>query len=175
MDQDDQRAFREFVGARMASLRSLAYVTCGDWHAAEDAVANALIKLYARWRRVDRPDLYAQTMVYRAAVDETRRSWWRRERPAGDAMPDVESADPAGVSDERIRVRQALMAVPPGQRAVLFLRYYQGLTIEEAADVLGCHPGTVKSQAARGLARLRERLKDLSESDELEEHADACV
>jgi hypothetical protein len=47
----------------MASLRTLAYVTCGDWHTAEDAVANALARLYPRWDRLERPDLYAQTMT----------------------------------------------------------------------------------------------------------------
>jgi DNA-directed RNA polymerase specialized sigma24 family protein len=72
----------------MPSLRKLAFVTCGDWHMAEDAVANAFIKLYPRWRRLERPDLYAKTMVVRAAIDETRRPW-RRERSAGDSLPDV--------------------------------------------------------------------------------------
>jgi len=79
---EDEQAFREFVTTQMASLRKLAYMTCGDWHAAEDAVANALVKLYPRWRKLDRPDLYAKTMVYRAAIDEKRRPW-RRERSAG--------------------------------------------------------------------------------------------
>src|SRR5215468_10165088 len=85
----------------MGALRNLAYVTCGDWHAAEDAVANALAKLYPRWGRLERPDLYARTMVFRAAIDETRRPWRRRERSVGDTMPDVAQADPTGASDER--------------------------------------------------------------------------
>jgi DNA-directed RNA polymerase specialized sigma24 family protein len=70
---EDEQAFREFVTFQMASLRKLAYLTCGDWHMAEDAVANALVKLYPRWRKLERPDLYVKTMVYRAAIDETRR------------------------------------------------------------------------------------------------------
>jgi len=160
LKQDDQDGFREFVAARLTSLRSLAYVTCGDWYSAEDAVANTLAKLYPRWSKLDRPDLYAQTMVFRAAIDETRRPWWRRERPAGDALPEMAQADPADTTDERIRVRAALMAVPPRQRAVLFLRYYQGLSVEEAAAVLGCAAGTVKSQTQHGLAKLRAVLAD---------------
>jgi hypothetical protein len=100
------------VTSQMASLRKLVYMTCGDWHTAEDAVANALVKLYPRWRGLDRPDLYAKTMVYRAAIDETRRPW-RRERAAGDAMPDVAQRDPVGAIDERQRIRAALHAVPP--------------------------------------------------------------
>ncbi|MGN9907447.1 SigE family RNA polymerase sigma factor [Phytohabitans sp. LJ34] len=155
MKQDDHDGFREFATARMASLRSLAYVTCGDWYAAEDAVANALARLYPRWGRLERPDLYAQTMVFRAAIDETRRPWWRRERPAGDVLPDVPRPDPAESTDERLRVRAALMTVPPRQRAVLFLRYFQDLSVDETAEVLGCSGGTVKSQTQHGLARLR--------------------
>jgi RNA polymerase sigma factor (sigma-70 family) len=160
----------------MASLRTLAYVTCGDWHTAEDAVANALARLYPRWDRLERPDLYAQTMVYRAAIDETRRSW-RRERSAGDALPDVAQPDPADVTGERLRVRTALMAVPPKQRAVLYLRYYVGLDVEAAAEVLDCHAGTVKSQTARGLRRLRELLaaESIDLNEQLKEWADARV
>jgi len=155
---DDQDGFREFVATRMAALRNLAFVTCGNWHAAEDAVANALAKLYPRWGRVDRPETYAQTMVVRAAIDETRRPWWRRERSAGDAMPDVAQADPTGASDERLRVRAALQAVPARQRAVLVLRFYLGMTAEEAAEVLGVRAATVRSQTTRGLANLRAAL-----------------
>jgi RNA polymerase sigma-70 factor (sigma-E family) len=157
VNQDDEDGFREFVATRLGSLRKLAYVTCGDWHIAEDAVANALAKLYPRWPRLERPDLYVQTMVFRAAIDETRRPW-RRERSASDALPDVEQADTSGVIDERMRIRAALLTVPPKQRAVLVLRYYAGLTLEETAEVLGAPSGTVKSQAARGLARLRTAL-----------------
>src|SRR4029453_8877225 len=108
---DEERAFREFVAAQLMPLRNLAYVTCGDWHLAEDAVATALAKLYPRWRRLDRPDLYVKTMVYRAALDERRRPW-RRERSASDAMPDVALRDPALLTDERLRVRAALLKVP---------------------------------------------------------------
>ncbi|RIV38633.1 SigE family RNA polymerase sigma factor [Micromonospora radicis] len=159
MKAADEQAFREFVTCQSASLRKLAYVTCGDWHAAEDAVANTLVKLYPRWRKLDRPDLYAKTMVYRAAVDETRKPWRRgRERPAGDALPDVEVHDPNGATDERLRIKAALAAVPARQRAAVVLRHYLGLSLEDTAQVLGCHVGTAKSQTSRGLAKLRELL-----------------
>ncbi|MER5453514.1 SigE family RNA polymerase sigma factor [Micromonospora sp. NPDC002389] len=159
MKAADEQAFREFVTSEMASLRKLAYVTCGDWHAADDAVANTLIKLYPRWRKVERPDLYAKTMVYRAAVDETRRPWRQgRERSAGYGIPDVAVDDPNGATDERLRLRAALNAVPTGQRAAVVLRHYLGLSLEETAQVLGCTVGTAKSQTSRGLAKLRELL-----------------
>ncbi len=154
---EDEQAFREFVTSQMASLRKLAYMTCGDWHAAEDAVANALVKLYPRWRKLERPDLYVKTMVYRAAVDETRRPW-RRERSSGDAMPDVALRDPADATDERMRLRAALDAVPARQRAAVVLRHYLGLSLEDTAGVLDCTVGTAKSQVSRGLAKLRESL-----------------
>ncbi|MBB5829152.1 SigE family RNA polymerase sigma factor [Micromonospora carbonacea] len=157
MKADDEQAFREFVTSQMASLRKLAYMTCGDWHTAEDAVANALIKLYPRWRRLERPDLYVKTMVYRAAIDETRRPW-RRERSVGDAMPDVALRDPAAATDERMRLRAALDAVPARQRAAVVLRHYLGLSLEDTAGVLDCTVGTAKSQVSRGLAKLREAL-----------------
>ena len=157
MKAEDEQAFREFVTAQMGPLRKLAYVTCGDWHTAEDAVANALAKLYPRWRKLERPDLYAKTMVYRAAIDETRKPW-RRERSAGDAMPDVALRDPAGAYDERMRLRVALQSVPARQRAAVVLRYYLGLSLEDTAGVLDCNVGTAKSQSSRGLAKLREVL-----------------
>lgn len=157
MKADDEQAFREFVTSQMASLRKLAYLTCGDWHAAEDAVAITLVKLYPRWRKLDRPDLYAKTMVYRAAIDETRRPW-RRERSAGDALPDVALSDASSVIAERMRLRSALVAVPARQRAAVVLRHYLGLSLEDTAGVLGCTVGTAKSQASRGLAKLRELL-----------------
>jgi RNA polymerase sigma-70 factor (sigma-E family) len=157
LNAEEEEGFRQFVAAQLGPLRKLAYLTCGNWHTAEDAVATALAKLYPRWRKLDRPDLYAKTMVYRAAVDEVRRPW-RRERSAGDEMPDVALRDPAAATDERIRVQVALRAVPRKQRAALILRYYLGMTLEETAGVLGVSVGTAKSQTSRGLARLREVL-----------------
>ncbi|KXK63057.1 RNA polymerase subunit sigma-70 [Micromonospora rosaria] len=157
MNAEEEEGFRQFVAAHMGPLRKLAYLTCGNWHTAEDAVATALAKLYPRWRKLDRPDLYAKTMVYRAAVDEVRRPW-RRERSAGDGMPEVALRDPAAATDERIRVQAALRAVPRKQRAALILRYYLGMTLEESAAVLGVSVGTAKSQTSRGLSRLREVL-----------------
>ncbi|WP_030438477.1 SigE family RNA polymerase sigma factor [Actinoplanes subtropicus] len=152
MEAEDD--FREFVRGRFEPLRALAYVTCGDWQAAEDAVAAALAKLYLRWHKVATPDAYARTMVVRAAIGQKRRPW-RRERPAGDALPEVGGQDPADEVDERLRLRAALARVPARQRAVLVLRFLEGLSVDETAEVLGCRPGTVKSQSARGLDTLR--------------------
>ncbi|GGL09979.1 SigE family RNA polymerase sigma factor [Mangrovihabitans endophyticus] len=154
MEDDDIDSFRAFARARFEPLRALAYVTCGDWQAAEDAVSGALARLYLRWHRVSSPDAYARTMVVRAAIGEKRRPW-RREHPAGESLPERSRADPADAVDERLRLRQALWRVPPRQRAVLVLRYLEDLSVEETAEALGCRTGTVKSQCARGLTTLR--------------------
>jgi RNA polymerase sigma-70 factor (sigma-E family) len=154
VDAEDIDSFREFVRVRFEPLRALAYVTCGDWQTAEDAVAGALARLYLRWNKVTAPDAYARTMVVRAAIGEKRRPW-RREHSAGDMLPDVPGPDPSGHVDERLRLAAALRQVPPRQRAVLVLRFLEGLSVEETAEVLGCRTGTVKSQSARGLDTLR--------------------
>jgi RNA polymerase sigma-70 factor (sigma-E family) len=158
VNNDDEAAFREFVIAQMDQLRGLAYLTCGDWQLAEDAVCTVLARLYARWRQVDRPDSYARTMVVRAAVDEVRRPWWRRERAAGDALPEPPAADGTPAVIDRLTVLEALRTLPVQQRAVLVLRYLEGRTVQETAEALRCPEGTVKTHTARGLARLRARL-----------------
>ncbi|MET7425725.1 SigE family RNA polymerase sigma factor [Dactylosporangium sp. NPDC005555] len=158
MNEDDEAQFREFVAARFDGLRSLAYLTCGDWHTAEDAVASSLAKLYAHWHRVDTPLAYVRRAVVHALVDESRRPWRRRERSVGHSLPELPGPDHADQVDERLRIRAALARMAPGQRAVLVLRYYEGLSVEETAEVLGRQPGTVKSQTARGLTALRALL-----------------
>ncbi|GIF25559.1 RNA polymerase sigma-70 factor (sigma-E family) [Actinoplanes tereljensis] len=154
MDAEDDDSFREFVRVRFEPLRVLAYLTCGDWQAAEDAVAGALARLYLRWNKVSAPDAYVRTMVVRAAIGEKRRPW-RRESSAGDALPDRPGPDLSGDVDEKLRLQAALRKVPPRQRAVLVLRFLEGLSVDETAEILGCRAGTVKSQCSRGLDTLR--------------------
>jgi RNA polymerase sigma-70 factor (sigma-E family) len=143
----------------MESLRGLAYLTCGDWQVAEDAVFSALTRLYARWSRVDNPAAYARTAVVRAAIDEVRRPWWRREHSAGDAIPErAEAHDSTVAVDDRLRMRDALEKLPPRVRAVLVLRYLEDLSVEQTAELLDAPPGTVKSYTSRGLDALRALL-----------------
>ncbi|WP_083448812.1 MULTISPECIES: SigE family RNA polymerase sigma factor [Actinoplanes] len=148
--------FREFAGARMEALRGLAYLTCGDWQTAEDAVMSALSKLYVKWNRIDNHDAYARTAVVRAAIDETRRPWWRRERVHSHAMPDQVVPDGTGRVDDRLRLREALRHLPARQRAVLVLRFLEGLSVQQTAAALKCPEGTVKVYTSRGLAALRQ-------------------
>ncbi|WP_213002749.1 SigE family RNA polymerase sigma factor [Winogradskya consettensis] len=156
---DRDTEFRNFVTAQMEPLRGLAYLTCGDWQAAEDAVLTVLAKLYVKWRRIDNPGAYARTAVVRAAIDETRRPWWRREHAQSDAMPDrAHPVDATSSVDERLRIRAALQKVPARLRAVLTLRYLEGLSVQETAEALGCPEGTIKSYTSRGLEALRNVL-----------------
>ena len=161
---DREAEFREFVAARMESLRGLAYLTCGDWQVAEDAVLGALAKLYVRWRRVDHPDAYARTAVVRAAIDETRRPWWRREQSHSHAaLPDRVAPDETHGVDERLRLRAALGRLPVKQRAVVVLRFLEGLGVEQTAAALSLPEGTVKAYTSRGLDALRLILDERAE------------
>jgi len=158
MSSDEDADFREFVRAQSTALRGLAYLTCGDWQLAEDAVCTALAKLYRRWKKIANPYGYVRTMVVRAAIDEVRRPWWRREDPGGDAMPEPPAVDGTGSVVDRVVIAAALRRLPAGPRAVLVLRYLEGLTVRETAETLGMPEGTVTSHATRGLAALRPLL-----------------
>jgi RNA polymerase sigma factor (sigma-70 family) len=158
VDQHDEEEFRQFAAARMDDLRGLAYLTCGNWQTAEDAVSTALTKLYLNWRKVSSPHRYACRCVITAVVDEVRRPWWRREQPADMSTLDHPEPDSSEALGERDRIRQVLRQLPPGQRAVLVLRFYGDFSVDEVADMLRLTSGTIKSQSARGLATLRRLL-----------------
>jgi RNA polymerase sigma-70 factor (sigma-E family) len=164
MRDEDEDAYREFVTARLPHLRRVAYLVCGDWHLAEDAVATALTKLYVHWARVrqaDRVEAYARTVVLRCVIDERRRPWASRERPReAQLLPELSAADRTAEVDDRIVLRRVLEQLPRGRRAVLVLRFYEGLSVEETAAALGCSTGNVKSQTARGLSMLRDMLPE---------------
>lgn len=159
MDRD--REFREFVDARALVMRRTAFLLCGDWHRAEDIVQTTLTKLYVAWARVrkDSVDAYARKVLVRTAIDEGRRGFFQRERTT-DAVPEHAVSDHSTDLDLKL----ALDALPPGQRAVVVLRYWEDLSITETARILGRTEGTVKSQASKGLAALRDLLVDEPES-----------
>jgi RNA polymerase sigma-70 factor (sigma-E family) len=146
--------FAEFFSARFDGARRIAYAMCGSWSDAEEIAQAAFVKLYARWSkiRIETVDAYLRTIVTRVFLD-TKRRGRAREQVVAD-LPDTIVPPDAGPA-ERMALRTALMAVPPGQRAVLVLRFVADLSVEQAAETLGCSTGTVKSQTARGLATLR--------------------
>jgi len=165
----DEAEFREFAAARMGSLRRVGYLICGDWHLAEDAVATVLVKVYENWarvRRADNVDAYVRTMLVRAIIDEKRRPWRREtpsEAPPETAGPGDGQGDGQGWRDgvhDRMVLGRALRQVPPRRRAVLVLRFFEGLSVAETAAAMGCTVGTVKSQTAHALETLRGLLPE---------------
>jgi RNA polymerase sigma-70 factor (sigma-E family) len=163
LDATAEREFGDYVVARTQALCRFAFLLCGDWHRAEDAVQAAFTKLYLHWERLagnGGMDAYVRKTVLTSIIDEGRRGWFRREA-VSPGLPDrVEVTDPAGASTDRLAVLAALAKVPPRQRAVLVLRYWEDMSVEQVALALGCSAGTVKSQSARGLERLRLVLGD---------------
>ncbi|WP_239168908.1 SigE family RNA polymerase sigma factor [Paractinoplanes deccanensis] len=157
-ERDEQ--FHAFVADRRKWLLQTArLLTTGDSHLAEDLVQTALTKLYVSWsayRRADNPDAYLRRVLVNVFLRERRRSWWRFERPS-DRLPDRAEAQsaPAGPDPELSR---ALGELPPRMRAVVVLRFFHELDVAETAAAMGCSTGTVKSQTARALDKLRAAL-----------------
>ncbi|MGI5485796.1 SigE family RNA polymerase sigma factor [Microtetraspora malaysiensis] len=161
MTEEDEAAFDEFLAARSTALIRTAVLVCGaSPHDAEDLVQSALEKVYRHWPRIrrDNPEAYARRVVVNAAISRARRRRVIQEITFA-SPPDtpVESPDPG--------LRELLLAelgkLPARMRAVLVLRYWEDMSEAETAASLGCSVGTVKSQAARGLARIRTRLATL--------------
>jgi RNA polymerase sigma-70 factor (sigma-E family) len=153
-------SFEEFVQACSPRLFRTALLLAGqDRAAAEDLLQLALERAYRHWGRVCRsgdPERYVRRILANAANDRWRRAVRRPERPLDSRHADLVVADQADTVAERDFLIRALAGLPPRQRTVLVLRYYNDLSETEIADVLGCSVGTVKSQASRGLARLRD-------------------
>jgi len=162
---DRDAAFTEYFASRAEAMRGTAYLLCGEWHRAEDLVQTAFTKLYRVWNRVSRHealDAYVRQVLIRTFLDERRRGWWRRER-VSETTTDRPLAPPA--AEDRLVLMEALALLPPRQRAVLILRYWEDLSQDETAALLECSVGTVKSQAARGLERLRNVLTEMNEEN----------
>lgn len=164
MDDDSEEQFRAFVNARWAPLKRFAFALTGDLGQAEDLLQTALLNCHRRWRHItndDSPEVYV-----RRALINLNISWWRRRRiveyPTA-AVPDVPGRDEMASFDARDEIWRAILSLPGRMRAILVLRYLEDLPESEVADILGCSVGSVKSQASRGLARLRGVLESMAE------------
>jgi RNA polymerase sigma factor (sigma-70 family) len=93
-------------------------------------------------------------MAVNEVLTVRRRAWWRAERPHA-SLPEPPALPPGSAVEDHASVWAAVRALPPRQRAVIVLRYYEELSEAETADVLGCSRGTVKSQASDALRNLR--------------------
>ncbi|WP_412543514.1 SigE family RNA polymerase sigma factor [Longispora sp. K20-0274] len=158
MRNRDDTEFREFVHSRIPGLRRSAYLLCGDAHTADDLVSIAIGKVYRHWRRIQRlehPDAYLRRMLLTAWLDERRRPW-HREHPT-DTPPDRPHPGGRDVA-ERLSLLEHLDRLSRKQRAVLVLRFFDDLSVEQTADLLSLSTGTVKTHTARGLAALRDLI-----------------
>ncbi|MES9505725.1 SigE family RNA polymerase sigma factor [Streptomyces sp. NPDC000609] len=156
--QEDQ--YLEFVAERAKALYRSAYVlAAGDTHLAEDLVQETLSRVYVHWKRVaraDSPAAYAQTILVRTSLTFRRRRS-TGERPTGN-MPDSAEAGPDAAL--RLTLLDALGQLPPRDRAVLLLRYWEDRSIEETARMLKLSSSAVRSQGTRALNRVRALLGD---------------
>ncbi|MFC4859435.1 SigE family RNA polymerase sigma factor [Actinophytocola glycyrrhizae] len=155
MKRVEENAYREYVVARMETMRRTAYLLCRDWHTADDLVSITIGKLYRHWARVGGTpgiDAYVRKALLRTWLDEKRRPW-RREQ-ATEELPELPTAAEFAVVS-RAQLLDLLDGLPPRRRAAVVLRLYCDLSVEETAEILGCSVGTVKSQTARGLDTLR--------------------
>ena len=165
MSRSRDAEYCEYVATRLSSLRRLAVVLCDDWQRADDLVQVTLTKLYVHWgraRAADHPDAYARTVLVHEFVAERRSLWVKRVRLVGTV-----SDSPAAAVDHDavLDLRAAVAALPARQRATLVLRFYCDLNVDRCAEVLGCSPGTVKSQTARALETVRRALEPGHDAD----------
>ncbi|MBH5334259.1 SigE family RNA polymerase sigma factor [Streptomyces pactum] len=155
MDAEAEEEFREFVEARSPELLRLAVLLSGgDRHAAEDLLQSALIKVAARWHRIEDPEPYVRQVLYRQQIGRWRLRWRQREVTVA-APPERGTGDASGGTELRVLMRAALSRLTPRQRTVLVLRYFEDLPETEVARLLGCSVGTVRSTTHRSLAKLR--------------------
>jgi RNA polymerase sigma-70 factor (sigma-E family) len=151
--------FEEFAISSLPALLRFAHQLSGDLAAAEDLVQSALLKTWQAWHRLERlddPAAYARRVIVNAHL-----TWWRRRGRREDRTSDppdtaVRAGDDAVV--DRELVLTALNDLSPRQRAVIVLRYFEDLSEADTAALMSCSTGTVKSQTAKALARLRRTL-----------------
>lgn len=154
----DEQEFTDWAAGVERQLLRSAYLLTGDLHRAQDLVQEALVKVALRWPRLrtGNPTAYARTIVMRDNI-----SWWRRTRREVVGAQRTPEAPVASDPEAALVVRRALARLTPAQRAVLVLRHFDDLSERETAQILGVAVGTVKSQNAAALARLRHGAPEL--------------
>jgi RNA polymerase sigma-70 factor (sigma-E family) len=146
--------FAEFAEVASFQLRRTAFLLCGDWHTAEDLAQTALAKVFVSWPKIERRGAvhaYARRTLVNAFLDD------KRLKRAGEILTETLPECPAEseAPETRMVVLDALATLQPRARAVVVLRFWEDLSVEQTAAVLGCTPGNVKSHTARALAKLR--------------------
>jgi RNA polymerase sigma-70 factor (sigma-E family) len=157
--------FDDFVVARSPALQRAAFLLVGDVSLAQDLVQEALTKTYVAWPRLHRAanaEAYTRRVITTTAIGWFRRKGWNNERTV-ETLPEHRDHRVGAHDDAVVQhavLWSALQDLPPRQRAAIVLRYYEDLTEAQTADAMGCAVGTVKSQVAAGLTKLRARLGD---------------
>ena len=163
--------FDDFVRSASTPLLRLAYLLTGDHGHAEDLVQTALLRTARRWRSARaQPEAYARRVLANLAKDRWR-SRSRRPFETESGPEPGHDDDPNGQVLLRRTLLPAVLRLPARQRAVLVLRYFEDLSVDDTAAVLGCSPGTVKSQTHAALARLRDLLDDDTRQSKEIDHA----
>ena len=155
--------FEEFAAQRLPALLRFAAVLTGNRSQAEDLAQEVLVRAHSRWNsigRLDRPEAYVRKMLVNEFLSWRRRSWRLIPAGSGSDVDRRQAPDHAASYAERDALIAELGKLPPRQRAVLALRYYEGFSDPEIAALLGCSPGTVRGYASRALAALRVELTE---------------
>ena len=151
--------FVEFVEAVYPQLRRTAFLLCGDWHTAEDLAQTALERVFVSWHKIRQQDA-VHAYTHRTLVNSYLAH--KRLKRTGELLTGwfPERAIEAPAPETRIMALDALATLPPRTRAVVVLRYWADLSVDQVADVLGCSPGNVKRLSANAMDRLRTALGD---------------
>jgi RNA polymerase sigma-70 factor (sigma-E family) len=155
--------FEEFVSARLTSLVRYATVVTWDPHLAEDITQNVLVRAQARWSRINRmdaPESYVKRMVVNEFLSWRRRREARSVPLSGESLAGFMPAAPDQTAqrDDRDAMMRLIATLPPRQRAVIALRFYEDLPVEQIAEILGCRTVTVRTHLMRALAALQTAL-----------------
>jgi RNA polymerase sigma-70 factor (sigma-E family) len=151
--------FEEYAGSAWPSLYRYAYLLTGNHADAEDLAQQTLVKAHRSWSRVesaDSPAAYLRRMVTNTYLSQRRPQ--KRRLEVLTAAPPEPGPTPVGGIEDRLTLWPHVKSLPPRQRAVVVLRYYEQLSEQEIAEVLGCSRGTVKSTAHHALNALRAAL-----------------
>jgi RNA polymerase sigma-70 factor (sigma-E family) len=156
---DAAAEFDAFVAQVGGRLLATAYLLTGDHRAAEDLVQDTLLRAWSHWprvRRADQPLAYVRRMLVTTSVSRWRSA---RTRLTSERLVETPPEQPTNdVTPRDDALWRTVVALPPRQRAVLVLSYYEDLADSDIADVLACTVGTVKSQRAKALRALRARM-----------------
>jgi RNA polymerase sigma-70 factor (sigma-E family) len=161
--RDTPEGFKEFFDLEFSRLRDFGYVLCGSWAEAEELAQDAMVRTLHAWPRIrerENPGVYARTVLV-----NRRRTLFRRNLLAAKVEADAEPLPATASVEDRTVMWEAINRLPHRTRAAIVLRYYEDLSEAQTAAVLGCAVGTVKSLVHKGLAQLRELLKETTSTE----------